>query len=28
MNDEERVLLEEFKIERAGGTGRIEDSQR
>ncbi len=28
MSDEERVLLEEFKIERAGGTGRIEDSQR
>jgi tRNA (guanine37-N1)-methyltransferase len=28
MNDEERALLEEFKIERAGGTGRIEDSQR
>jgi tRNA (guanine37-N1)-methyltransferase len=27
MSDEERVLLEEFKIERAGGTGRIEDSQ-
>ena len=28
MNDEERALLEEFKIERAGGAGRIEDSQR
>jgi len=28
MNDEERALLEEFKIERAGGTGRIEDSHR
>jgi tRNA (guanine37-N1)-methyltransferase len=28
MNDEERALLEEFKIERAGRTGRIEDSQR
>ena len=28
MSDEERALLEEFKIERAGGTGRIEDSQR
>ena len=28
MSDEERALLEEFKIERARGTGRIEDSQR
>jgi tRNA (guanine37-N1)-methyltransferase len=29
MSNEERALLEEFKIERAGGTsGRIEDSQR
>jgi tRNA (guanine37-N1)-methyltransferase len=28
MNDEERVLLEEFKIERAKGTARIEVSQR
>jgi tRNA (guanine37-N1)-methyltransferase len=28
MSDEERVLLEEFKIERASGTGRIEVSQR
>ncbi len=28
MNDEERALLEEFMIERATGTGRIEDSQR
>jgi tRNA (guanine37-N1)-methyltransferase len=28
MSDEERVLLEEFKIERANGTGRIEVSQR
>jgi tRNA (guanine37-N1)-methyltransferase len=28
MSDEERVLLEEFKIERASGAGRIEDSQR
>jgi tRNA (guanine37-N1)-methyltransferase len=28
MSDEERALLEEFKIERASGTGRIEDSQR
>ena len=28
MSDEERVLLEEFKIARAHGTGRIEDSQR
>lgn len=28
MSDEERVLLEEFKIERAHGTGRIEVSQR
>ena len=28
MNETERVLLEEFKIERAGGTGRSEDSQR
>ena len=28
MSDEERALLEEFKIGRAGGTGRIEDSQR
>jgi tRNA (guanine37-N1)-methyltransferase len=28
MSDEERVLLEEFKIERASRTGRIEDSQR
>src|ERR1700681_4542549 len=28
MNDEERALLEEFKIERASGTGRIEVSQR
>jgi tRNA (guanine37-N1)-methyltransferase len=28
MSDDERVLLEEFKIERANGTGRIEDSQR
>ncbi|HME41383.1 MAG TPA: tRNA (guanosine(37)-N1)-methyltransferase TrmD [Steroidobacteraceae bacterium] len=27
MSDEERVLLEEFKSERARGTGRIEDSQ-
>jgi len=27
MSDEERVLLEEFKSERACGTGRIEDSQ-
>jgi tRNA (guanine37-N1)-methyltransferase len=25
MNDEERTLLEEFKIERAGGAGRNED---
>ena len=28
MSDEERVLLEEFKIERARGAGRSEDSQR
>jgi tRNA (guanine37-N1)-methyltransferase len=28
MSDEERALLEEFKIERASSTGRIEDSQR
>jgi len=28
MNEEERALLEEFKIERAAGTGRIEDSHR
>jgi tRNA (guanine37-N1)-methyltransferase len=28
LNDEERELLEEFKIERALSTGRIEDSQR
>ena len=28
MNEAERALLEEFKIERAGGTGRSEDSQR
>jgi tRNA (guanine37-N1)-methyltransferase len=28
MNEAERALLEEFKIERAGGTGRNEDSQR
>jgi tRNA (guanine37-N1)-methyltransferase len=28
MSDEERVLLEEFKIERAKGTARIEVSQR
>jgi len=28
MSDEERALLEEFKIERASGTGRIEVSQR
>lgn len=28
MNETERALLEEFKIERAGGTGRSEDSQR
>jgi tRNA (guanine37-N1)-methyltransferase len=28
LSDEERVLLEEFKIERANGTGRIEVSQR
>ena len=28
MSDEERALLEEFKIERASRTGRIEDSQR
>jgi tRNA (guanine37-N1)-methyltransferase len=28
MNEDERVLLEEFKAERATGTGRIEDSQR
>jgi tRNA (guanine37-N1)-methyltransferase len=28
MSDEERALLEEFKIERASGAGRIEDSQR
>jgi tRNA (guanine37-N1)-methyltransferase len=28
LSDEERVLLEEFKIERAAGTGLIEDSQR
>jgi tRNA (guanine37-N1)-methyltransferase len=28
MSDEERALLEEFKIERAGGTARIEGSQR
>jgi tRNA (guanine37-N1)-methyltransferase len=28
MNDEERGLLEEFKIERANGTGRIEVSKR
>jgi hypothetical protein len=28
MSNEERALLEEFKIERASRTGRIEDSQR
>ena len=28
MSDEERALLEEFKVERAGGAGRSEDSQR
>jgi tRNA (guanine37-N1)-methyltransferase len=28
MSDDERALLEEFKSERANGTGRIEDSQR
>jgi tRNA (guanine37-N1)-methyltransferase len=28
MNDEERALLEEFKIERAGRTVRIGDSHR
>jgi tRNA (guanine37-N1)-methyltransferase len=28
MSDDERVLLEEFKIERAGRAGRIDDSQR
>jgi tRNA (guanine37-N1)-methyltransferase len=28
MSDAERVLLEEFKIERAGGAGQVEDSQR
>jgi tRNA (guanine37-N1)-methyltransferase len=28
LNDEERELLEQFKIERAMSTGRIEDSQR
>ena len=28
MSDEERALLEEFKVERANGTRRIEDSQR
>src|SRR5580704_14450679 len=28
MSNEERALLEEFKIERASGMGRIEDSQR
>jgi tRNA (guanine37-N1)-methyltransferase len=28
MSEGERALLEEFKIGRAGGTGRIEDSQR
>jgi tRNA (guanine37-N1)-methyltransferase len=28
MSDEERTLLEEFKVERANGTRRIEDSQR
>jgi tRNA (guanine37-N1)-methyltransferase len=28
MSEDERVLLEEFKAERANGTGRIEDSQR
>ncbi len=28
MSDEERVLLEEFKMQRAKGTRRIEDSQR
>jgi tRNA (guanine37-N1)-methyltransferase len=28
MSEDERVLLEEFKAERATGTGRIEDSQR
>lgn len=28
MNEAERALLEDFKIERAGGTGRSEDSQR
>lgn len=28
MSDEERTLLEEFKIDRARGTGRIEDGQR
>jgi tRNA (guanine37-N1)-methyltransferase len=28
MSDEERDLLEEFKFERASGTGRIEDSHR
>jgi tRNA (guanine37-N1)-methyltransferase len=28
MSDEERVLLEEFKIERARGAGRVEDSHR
>jgi tRNA (guanine37-N1)-methyltransferase len=28
MSDVERALLEEFKIERAGGAGQVEDSQR
>jgi tRNA (guanine37-N1)-methyltransferase len=28
MSDDERALLEEFKRERADGTGRTEDSQR
>jgi tRNA (guanine37-N1)-methyltransferase len=28
LNDEERELLEEFKIERALSAGRIEDSHR
>jgi tRNA (guanine37-N1)-methyltransferase len=28
MSDAERALLEEFKIERAGGAGQVEDSQR
>ena len=28
MNDEERALLEEFKVERASGAGRIDGSQR